>query len=166
MFFLIFTSIGVCYTIYHVIQNIDEEYIDTRKKRWQNLNKMMATKYSSPSLVKIMSFYMIFKFFYLQLIQYLTDSVKKIDKNHYQVTYVINGKLYKMIVKPERGPAEYDEILNEKNENIIEEVLTYYGPHHKNQVKLKPVFFKSKFLRIKKYDETEIIVDEHEHIIL
>ena len=118
MFFLIFTSIGLSYGIYYCLSDsIDIKYI---KKKWKNLNSMMATKYDSQAMIKIMSFYMILKFFYLQITQSLCNNVVKLDKNTYEVSYVINGRLYKMIVRPERGPVEYVEILNERNENIID----------------------------------------------
>jgi len=41
------------------------------------------------------------------MIQYLTSNVNKIDKNIYEITYVINGKMYKMRVKTKRGPSIY-----------------------------------------------------------
>ena len=127
---------------------------------------MMATKYKSPYIVKIMSVYMVLKFVYLQILQYLTNTVAKIDKNNYEVTYIINGKMYKMVVKPERGPLNYTKILNDKDENIIDEFSQYYGPHYKNQVKLMPSFFKTKSLRLVFYDETEKVFEEDEKIII
>lgn len=143
-----------------------QEYIDIKYKKWLNLNYMMSTKYKSPIAVKIMSVYMIFKFFYLNLIQYLTNSVVKVDKNIYEVNYIINGKFYKMIIKPERGPSSFEQILNDKDENVIEEVMSYYGPHYNNQVKLKPSFFNTSKLRFICLDESEIVFNENEKIIL
>ena len=171
MFLVLLTSTTViigglfCYSNNAYKKSI-REYINIKYKKWVNLNYMMSTKYKSPIVVKIMSMFMIYKFFYLNLLQYLTNSVVKIDKNSYEVNYIINGKLYKMVVKTERGPLSYDQILNDENENIIEEVMSYYGPHYKNQIKLKPAFFKTTNLRLVCFDESEIIFTEHDKIIL
>ena len=109
---------------------------------------------------------MIFQFFYLQTLQYLTNTVVKIDKNTYEITYIINGKIYKIVVKTERGPLNYYKILNDKQENIIEEIIQYYGPHYKNQIKLTPAFFKTEQITLIKFDDSQIIFNSDDKIIL
>ena len=166
MFVTFIASISFILGGYYIFQKSHHEYIQIKYQKWNNLNLMMGTKYKSPIIVKIMSVYMIFKFFYLQTLQYLTNTVIKLDKNKYEITYLINGKIYKMVVKTERGPLNYYKILNDKNENIIDEISQYYGPHYKNQVKLTPSFFKTSNIRLICFDDTEKVFAKDDKIIL
>ena len=166
MFVVFITSVSFIFGGYYLLKASYPEYIEIKYQKWVSLNSMMATKYKSSAMIKIMSVYMIFKFVYLQTLQYLTTTVVKIDKNNYEITYIINGKIYKMVVRPERGPLNYYKILNDKNENIVEEVSQYYGPHYKNQVKLKPSFFKTSNIRLVLFDDSEKVFEEDEQIII
>jgi hypothetical protein len=166
MFVTFITSISFIFGGYYYIKKLHPEYIKIKYQKWVNLNSMMATKYKSPIKVKIMSVYMIFKFFYLQTLQYLTNTVVKLDKNSYEISYLINGKIYKMVVKTDRGPLNYYKILNDKNENITDEISQYYGPHYKNQIKLTPDFFKTSSIKLVFFDETEKVFTKHDKIVL
>ena len=139
------------------------EYSKFKYNEWIKLNSMMRLKYKNPITVKIMSVYMIFKFSYLQIIQYLTNSVVKIDKNHYEVSYIINGKLYKMIVKHKRGPSHIHKIIDGDNNDLTDTIMEYNGP---KQTKISPRFFNSEFFvvhhingdffTIKEFEEMEL----------
>ena len=166
MFVAFITSVSFIIGGYYLLEKLFPEYIEIKYQKWVSLNSMMASKYKSPTMVKIMSLYMICKFCYLQTLQYLTNTVVKIDKNSYEISYIINGKIYKMVVKPERGPLNYYKILNDKNENIIDEISQYYGPHYKNQVKLTPSFFKTSHIKIVLFDDSEQVFGENEKLIL
>ena len=154
--------LGGCY----ILKTLYPNYFEIKYQKWVSLNSMMETKYKSAIMIKTMSVYMILKFFYLQTLQYLTKTVVKIDKNNYEITYIITGKIYKMVVRPERGPLNYYKILNDKDENIIEEVSQYYGPHYKNQFKLKPSFFKTSNIRFVLFDDSEKVFNEGDHIVI
>jgi hypothetical protein len=72
---------------------------------------------------------------YITLIQKLNKSVKKIDRTTFELTYVINGKLYRMRVRPKRGPSPVMQISNEEQIDVTDQVLPYMGPSydwHKN----------------------------------
>jgi hypothetical protein len=91
--------------------------------------------------------------------------VKKIDKDIYEITYVISGKIYKMRVKPKRGPSIYEKIENEKGENVTE-LLSFFGPHFKNSLKLSPSSFNhEKLVFYTIYDEN-MIFEKHDIINL
>ena len=36
---------------------------------------------------------MVSKFFYLSFVQYMNNSLIKLDKNKYELSYIVNGKL-------------------------------------------------------------------------
>jgi hypothetical protein len=48
----------------------------------------------------------------------------------YELTYVINGRLYKMIVTPIRGPTPFMKISNDSEEDVTDIVLPYMGPRY------------------------------------
>ena len=51
--------------------------------KWNRLNKLVSTKYKSPLMIKWVSILMISESLYSKLLQYLNNSVKKMDKNKY-----------------------------------------------------------------------------------
>lgn len=100
---------------------------------------------------------MLFKALYISFIQYLNNSVKKLDKNIYEVTYVINGRLYKLIIIPTRGPAPILQISDERGEDMTDKILPYMGPQynwHGNKY-LTPGFFNCRELNFELADGTE-----------
>jgi hypothetical protein len=114
---------------------------------------MISLKYKSPIIINMISFYMIIKYMYYYIIQYFTSNVKKIDKNTYEITYIISGKIYRMRVKSKRGPNIYKKIENEKGEDVTH-ILSFFGPH---SVKLSPLTFQHKKLVFYSiYDERKI----------
>jgi hypothetical protein len=59
-----------------------------------------------------------------------TNTTKKIGKNLYEVTYEINNKKYKMIVKPYLGPSPVIQVSNENLEDVTDIILPYLGPRY------------------------------------
>lgn len=98
--------------------------------KWKSLNGLVSSKYTSYLMIKFTSLIMLFEREYLKVIQYLTDSTKKIDKHTYEVSYIINGKFYKMVVNPCRGPCPIIQILNEYKIDVTEMVVPYLGPNN------------------------------------
>tara|TARA_B110000211_G_C14081627_1_gene554830 strand:+ start:266 stop:664 length:399 start_codon:yes stop_codon:yes gene_type:complete len=69
-------------------------------------------------------------------------NIKKIDNKRYEMSYVLNGKLYSMIIKEKRGPITYLQISNDESDDVTDIVSKYYGPErnwHNNE--LTPEFF-------------------------
>lgn len=139
------------------------QYVNLKCEQWKRLNLMVSTTYKSPITIKIMSVYMVFKFAYLQLMQCLTNSVTKIDKHHYEISYVINGRLHKMIIKPERGPSRIDKIVDHENNDITDVIMEYHGPKQK---KLSPSFFNTQFIVVHSTNGEIITINDVEEIDL
>lgn len=139
--------------------------IVNKYRRWRSLNNLVATRNSGCILISWISFTMICQAFYISLIQYLNNSVKKINRNSYEISYVINGKMYKMIVTPLRGPAPILQISNENQVDLTDEILPYLGPnynwHHRQ---FYPHFFNSKTLIFELSDGTERTFSEEDHV--
>jgi hypothetical protein len=82
------------------------------------------------------------------MVQYLNNSVKQIDKNLFEVQYIVKGKLYKMIIKPHKGPCPVLQIVNENLDDVTDLILPYFGPsynwRHAQEIDL--TYFKAKSL--------------------
>ena len=114
---------------------------------WKRLNKLVSTKYKSPLMINWISFIMVCESLYLKIILYLNNSVKKLDKNKYEVSYIINGKFYKMVTTTARGPIPVIQIMNEDNIDVTEYIIPYMGPNNDwHNRKYFPDFFNYKSL--------------------
>jgi hypothetical protein len=118
-------------------------------------------------MINWISFLMVCESFYLKLITYLNNSVKKIDKNKYEVSYVINGKIYKMVSSPARGPILIIRILNENNIDVTDHILPYIGPNNDwHNTKYFPNFFKYNSLIFELSNGDKKTFNHSENIIL
>lgn len=99
-------------------------------KRWRQLNELVSYQYKNAFSIFWYSFILISKAFYLSFLQYMNNSIKKIDKNNYEISYLIDGKMYKMIVKPHKGPACILQVIDENNKDITDEIIPYLGPEN------------------------------------
>ena len=143
-YFLMTISTVFFGTLFYKIDayNILKEYIIIKKNKLKNLYDLVSTRHTSKFMIVFISSEMLFQSFYQSLVQYLDDSVKKIGKNKYELKYVINGKLYKKIIIPERGPLPIICITNENDEDVTEHILPYIGPNNNfHNEKFSPNFF-------------------------
>jgi len=98
----------------------------------------------------------------------INKTVKKVPGTHnqYEISYVIHGKLYKMIVNPKKGPTHVAFIFDENNYDVSDIVFPYMGPrydfHHCHHITPKFLGFKElKFVNIdgeeKKYTDDDVL---------
>ena len=140
---------------------------DRKYKKWKKITSLVSTTQQSKLSIYSVSIQMILKALYLSFIQYLNNSVKRIDKNTYEVEYVINGKIYKMIVIPKKGPMSFIEIRDENDIDMTEFILPYYGPNYDwHSIGFIPQFFKCKKLTFEMDDGSQKIFDELDYIEL
>ena len=89
-----------------------------------------------------MSVKLICQFIYICIYQYLNKTVKLIEKDTYEVKYIISGQEYKMIVKPRRGPKPILQIIGDGTDDITDKILPYVGPNYNwHGTNIKPKFF-------------------------
>jgi|UniRef100_A0A6C0J1T9 hypothetical protein len=111
---------------------------------WKSLNRLVASN-PNTRFVYLESIKIVFNAKYLKFTQYLNNSSKKIDKKTYLVTYYIEGKQYKMLVKPKKGPNPILKILDENEIDITQEILPYMGPNlNWHNYPVTPDFFNKK----------------------
>lgn len=141
------------------------EYISHKYHRLKRLYNLVSTRHKSSLMICIISVKMLLHAFYLNIIQYMNNSIIKLDKNTYILSYILHDNEYKMVIKIARGPSPILSIKNEDNKDLTDIILPYLGPKndwHNN--KFTPKFFNCKSLSfellngeiIKFHEETEI----------
>ena len=84
---------------------------------------------------------------YLDFLQYLNSSVKKLDTKTYQVNYRINDDDYSMLVKPLKGPKPIEKVIGRRGIDLTDQVLPFMGPRYDwHGCELQPAFFDSNIL--------------------
>jgi hypothetical protein len=118
-------------------------WLDVKDKyrRFRKLNKLVATQYKPCCMIFWVSIQILCKSLWLSFMQWANNSVQKADRQRYEVSYIINGRLYKMIVKPVRGPAPILLAVDENQEDITSKLVPYLGPQRDfHGFKLTPQF--------------------------
>lgn len=103
----------------------------TMAKKWsqfREVNKLAETRYKGIFMIIWVSIHMIAKMYWMQFVQWANTSVKHIDNKNISISYVINGQLYTMIVRPARGPPTVLLVTDEKGEDVSDIILPYMGP--------------------------------------
>jgi hypothetical protein len=126
------------------------------------LNNVVDKKYNNKLSSIFISFKLAIKFYYLLFLQYANNSVVKINKNTYEVSYIVNGKKYKFYVKVCKGPNPISKVLADDN-IITEEFMLYYGPSYNfHNISYTPEFFKCKKMLIHINNDELIFHDKDE----
>ena len=145
MYIYILAAIGsmfltVCWKIEaHVIikKSIVSKYI-----KWKRLNRLVSKIETDNIRVIWISLKILIRTFYVAFIQYINNSVRKLDNKTFELTYVINGKMYKMIAIPKRGPAPILQISNDLGDDVTDLILPYMGSQYDWHGSIfKPEFF-------------------------
>lgn len=135
-------------------------------RRFRQLNHLVSSQYKNIGMIVWISFGLIFKSMYVTFIQKLNKNLKKIDKNTYELSYIINGQLYKLIVKQRKGPKNVIQVIDEEDNDLTENMLSYLGPHenfHGNK-DITPFYFGKKKLVFFLSNGDEVIFDTHTKI--
>ena len=133
-----------------------KETYNRLKKKWTRLTNLVSTTETNKIMIILVSFKMVFQLMYIQLIQCLNSTVRIIDKNTFEVTYVISSKSYKLLVNPYRGPDLILQISDDSGVDVTDRVLPYMGPNYDwHKQPLDPMFFDSAFLTFQMADGTE-----------
>lgn len=110
--------------------------LTTKYQSWKALTGLVATQQTSKMAIIAVSLSMIFEVLYVSLSAYLNGNIKQLDKNTYEISYVIKGKLYKMTIKPSRLPCPILKVTNKIGTDVSDKILPYYGPRYDWQQKV------------------------------
>lgn len=160
---LFLTLSGFIYRIngFPVIKNrVSHHY-----QRWKRLNSLVSVTENNNLRIAWYSAQILFKALYITFLQYMNTTIKRIDAKTYELTYVVNGSLYKMLIVPKRGPKPIIMVYNENEEDVTDEVLTYMGPQYDwHHSKISPKFFGYQSLTFELADGTEHTYDGTSHV--
>jgi hypothetical protein len=122
MFWFITSGI-ILGTIFYKRETITEKY-----SKFKSLNKLVGTRYKNIAKIICVSLSMIIKMYWIQFLQWCNKSIEYIDNKNVVLTYVLQGKTYKINLKMKRGPSPILLVLDQNNNDITEQVLPYLGP--------------------------------------
>jgi hypothetical protein len=129
------------------------------------INKLVSTNYKGCFNILWISLYMVSQALWISMIQYLNSTIIQIDRNTYRVTYVIKGKTYMMIVRPNRGPSKVLLVSDENQIDVSHIVFPYIGPNENfNGEIYTPKFFNKKELIFELSNGQEKCYSEHDLI--
>jgi hypothetical protein len=121
---------------------IVKEAVVTRYRKFRSLNKLVETQYKGVCMIMWVSVSMIAKMYWMNFLQWANNSIEKLDRKTVVISYVMNGKMYKFVVKEKRGPADIIVVTDEKGEDVSNKVIPYLGPQENfHGRKFTPEFF-------------------------
>lgn len=98
--------------------------------KFKEVNLLVSSIKKKKSSIIWVSLKLIFQAIYISFIQYMNSSLRHIDNKTSELTYVINGRIYKMIIIRKRGPSPILQISNNFENDVTEQILPYMGPQY------------------------------------
>lgn len=111
---------------------------------------------------------MIIHHIYISSFQFFNKSIVKLNKNTYELTYMLNNNIYKIFIKTSIGPQpKIIQALNDVDHDITDSILPYLGPGGNfHGLKYKPADFNIKILTLNMSDARELTFTANEEISL
>jgi hypothetical protein len=106
--------------------NIPNKCVEKYHK-FRKLNNLVSMEYDGWEIYWVSS-KIVAKSMYLDLCQTLNQSVRKIGKNKFEVTYILNEQEYKFIIEGRRGPKNILAVRDENDNDVTEKMMPYLGP--------------------------------------
>ena len=136
-------------------------------EKWKKLNELVSTKYDGYFTILWVSICMITKALWINILQYLNRSITKIDKKTYELSYVLNGKLYKILINNKTGPRKVILVSDETQTDISYLITPYLGPKEDfHGSDITPKFFNRKELIFELSNGEEKIFKHNDSIII
>jgi hypothetical protein len=124
--------------------SIAKNVIVEKYTRFRQLNALVNTRHQNPVSVFFVSIGMIIKMYWMNFVQWSDNSLEKIDKKTVVISYVINGKLHKILVRVKKGPENIVLVLDETGTDVSDLIIPYIG--HNDGWNLAPKFWKKQKL--------------------
>lgn len=110
---------------------------------------------------------MIVKMYWLNFLQWINTSIQHVDKHTAIVSYVLNGRLYRIAVKERRGPCDILLVTDENDESVMDEIIPFYGPNYDwHGFRFTPQFWNKSKLHFELADGTSQTFEHNEDIVI
>ena len=97
------------------------------------------------------------KVLWLSLLQKLNKSVTKINKNKYEISYMVGNKLYKFHCLVARGPTKVLQIIDKNSNDVTNIIKPFVGPNYDfHNLKYTPNDFNYNELTFQLADGTDV----------
>jgi len=107
---------------------IVKEAVLTRYRRFRELNKLVETRHRGTGMILWVSCCMVAKMYWINFLHWANNSIEHIDHRTSIVSYVLNGKLYRMVVNAKRGPVPVLMVRDDENNDVSDDILPFMGP--------------------------------------
>ena len=135
--------------------------------KFRKINRLVSTNHKGCFKILWISLYMIFQALWINIIQYLNNTVEYLGGNRYLITYIIKGKTYKIIINLKRGPRGILLVSDENEKDVSDLIFPYLGPNENFHGQLyTPNFFDRKELIFELSNGSEKIFRNDEKIFL
>jgi hypothetical protein len=108
---------------------IAKEVVITKYRRFRELNKLVQTRYQTIGMILWVSLNMVAKMYWLNFLHWANNSIEHIDHKTVIVSYVINGKLYRMVERTKRGPTNVLLVIDQDSNDVSDTILPFMGPN-------------------------------------
>lgn len=145
---------------------LSSDYIKNKYSQFRDLNGLVATRYKNAFKIIWISLVMVAKMYWLRFLLWANSSIEHLDKKTSIISYVLNGKLYRIVVHQRRGPCSVLLVTDETNEDVTDAILPFLGPNddwHKKE--FTPSFWKKESLTFELASGEQITFSKDERIL-
>ena len=101
------------------------KYYRKKRRKWKDLKKMVSSQYDSTFDIYRISYKMLLQALYADILSLFDNRVEKKSNKLYELTYYIEGQLFKMPLKVKRGPSNILSATNEANKCVLLDIKQY-----------------------------------------
>jgi Family of unknown function (DUF5772) len=153
---------GILFYVFDCKSLVNHKY-----EKFTQLNKLVATQHSSRFMVLYVSILMVIKMWWMNFLQYSNNTIEIYDKKSVNISYILDGRLYKLYVKRRRGPVLVLLVTDENNEDVSDLVIPYMGPERNwHNTVFTPNFWNKENLTFELSSSETKKFNRHESIII
>jgi len=104
------------------------KYYRYKSRKWKELKTMVSGQYSSTYDIYRVSWQMILQATYQDILSFFDNRLEKKSKKMYELTYMVEGQMYKMPIKVRRGPSKIFSAEDEHGNCILLKLKQYRSP--------------------------------------
>lgn len=107
---------------------IIKDTIVDKYERFRELNSLVETQHKNKFKIFHVSINMIFKMWWINFLQKTNNTVHHIDNKSSIISYVLDGRLYKIHTKRRKGPVLVLLVIDHHSKDVSNLILPFLGP--------------------------------------